>query len=93
MKKILLLAALMLAAVLYATDVVVYENTFVTASQTNLDNVAQGTPTTIWNYAQNVINGDAPAVPNTTSDYLQIAAKKATDYNGQNMVKAPLAFN
>ncbi len=93
MKKILLFAALMLAAVLYATDVLVYENTFTTASQTNLDNVAQGTPGILWNYAQNVINGDAPAVPNTTSNYLQIAAKKATDYNGQNMVKAPLAFN
>jgi len=91
MKKILLFAALMMTAVLYATDVVVYENTFVTASQTNLDNVAQGTPTTIWNYAQNVIAGDAPVVPRTNSSYLQIAAKKATGSNGQNMVKASLA--
>ena len=91
MKKILLFAALMMTAVLYATDVVVYENTFVTASQTNLDNVAQGTPTTIWNYAQNVIEGDAPVVPRTNSSYLQIAARKATGSNGQNMVKASLA--
>lgn len=91
MKKILLFAALMMTAVLYATDVVVYENTFVTASQTNLDNVAQGTPTTIWNYAQNVIAGDAPVVPRTNSSYLQIAARKATGSNGQNMVKASLA--
>ncbi len=94
MKKLFLFAALMTAAVMSAKDVVVYENTFTTSSDTQLNNVEQGTPEVLWTNTQNVIAGTAPAVPKTSTSYLIIAARKASGANGQNIVTAPIAnFN
>ena len=70
---------------------VMYENSFVTASKTNMDNVAQGTPAVWWNYSQKVMNGSvAPAVP-STQNYLSVPGKQASGVCGYNMVTAPIA--
>lgn len=83
-----------MAAVVSAMDVVVYENTFTTSSETQLNNVPQGTPAVLWTNTQNVMAGTAPAVPKTNSDYLQIAARKETGAQGRNILTAPIAnFN
>ena len=69
MKKLFLLAALMTAAIVNATDVVVYENSFTTSSETQMNNVQQGTPAVLWTNTRQVIAGeaDAPVAPKTAT--------------------------
>ena len=92
MKKLFLFAALMTAAVTSATNVVVYQNNFTTATNTDLNGVEQGTPAVLWTATQNVVSGDAPALPFTTTTWLRINAPQTpSGAQGQNIVTAPLA--
>ena len=94
MKKIFLCAALMTAAVINASDVIIYANPFVTEESTQLNNVEQGIPAVLWTNTQSVMAGSAPAIPITNANQLQIQNKKAAGSQGRNMLTAPIAnFN
>lgn len=94
-KSILFVAAILMATISQATEVVktsVYENTFTTAAETPMDGTAMGTPAVTFSAKQVAVVGTAPKAPFTNSTQLQIQNKKATGgVKGQSILTAPIA--